>query len=272
MDEERKKAKTRVIGLFLLYLCIALICFGIAAYFMVTYRGGEQVNDSIVSITKILVLIGIFFLVVDLGYLLPPLISSIKAEKNTGEHVDFGIFDETNMRKALEKYIPAGETLLAGIHAVSNETSIIGVFGKCFLTENGFIPKEDGDVITLNKRKYAAYDIYIGITQHSLVITECEKNKYYYEFDKKADAGESDIQEVTSDIPLSDIGNCFPLSDIQSCEIKNAWMGSVKCFITMKNGSYFKLMLPKLGGIGGGMPHHTEYREAIIERLNKGNV
>ena len=272
MDEERKKAKNRVIGLFLLYLCIALICFGIAAYFMVTYRGGEQVNDSIVSITKILVLIGIFFLVVDLGYLLPALIKSIKAEANPGGQVDFGIFDENNMRKALGKYIPDGETLLAGIHAVSNETNITGVFGKCFLTESGFVPKADGDVIALNKRKYAAYDIYIGITQNSLVITECEKNKYYYEFDKKPNANESDIQVVTSDIFLSDIGTCFPLSDIQSCEIKNAWMGSVKCFITMKNGSYFKLMLPKLGGIGGGMPHHTEYREAIIERLNKSNV
>ncbi len=45
-------------------------------------------------------------------------------------------------------------------------------------------------------------------------------------------------------------------------------MGSVKCFITMKNGSSFKLLLPKLGGVGGGMPNHAKYREAIIERLS----
>ena len=44
-------------------------------------------------------------------------------------------------------------------------------------------------------------------------------------------------------------------------------MGSVKCFIRMKNESYFKLMFPKLGGLKGGMPHHTAYREAIIARL-----
>lgn len=47
-------------------------------------------------------------------------------------------------------------------------------------------------------------------------------------------------------------------------------MGSVKCFLTMKNGSYFKLMFPKLGGLGGGMPNHAKYRDMIIERLGEG--
>jgi len=40
----------------------------------------------------------------------------------------------------------------------------------------------------------------------------------------------------------------------------------------MKNGSYFKLMFPKLDGLGGGMPHHTEYCEAIIARLGGSNA
>ncbi len=35
----------------------------------------------------------------------------------------------------------------------------------------------------------------------------------------------------------------------------------------MKNGTTLKLMFPKLGGVGGGMPHHAEYREAIIAKL-----
>lgn len=42
--------------------------------------------------------------------------------------------------------------------------------------------------------------------------------------------------------------------------------------ITMDNSSYFILMFPKLGGLGGGMPHHTEYREAIIARLGGRNT
>lgn len=40
----------------------------------------------------------------------------------------------------------------------------------------------------------------------------------------------------------------------------------------MNNGSYFKLMFPKPGGLGGGMPHHTEYREAIIARPGRRNA
>lgn len=179
------------------------------------------------------------------------------------------IFDEASMRRTLGQYIPNGETLLAGIHAVSTETNIKAVFGKCVPTESKLVPDANGGVIALNKKKHTAYDIYIGITQFSLVIAECERTQYRYQFDDMPDAGAADIQEVTSDIFLSDIGTCFSLEDIQSCEIKKGWMGSVKCFITMRNGSCFKLMFPKLGGLGGGMPHHAEYREAIIARLNR---
>ncbi len=178
------------------------------------------------------------------------------------------IFDEANMRQALEEYIPDGETLLAGIHAVSKETNVRGVFGKCARTENQLIPDENGGIIALNKKKYSAYDIYLGITQSSLVIADCEGNQYLYQFDDEPDVNKVDIQEITSDIFFADIGKCFPLADIQSCEIKKGWMGSYKCFIKTKNGSYFKLIFPKLGGLSGDMPHHAEYRETIIARLN----
>ena len=273
MDQEQKKAKKRVIGLFLIYLCIALACFGVCAYLVITYRGTESVSDGIVNGSKILALVGVFFLVVDFGYLLPILVKKKNVNPNksmpdsNANKATSDIFDEANMRRILEKYIPNGETLLAGIHAVSKETNVTGVYGKCVRTANGFIPDENGGTISLNKKKYSAYDIYLGITQYSLIVAECKKNSYYYQFDDGPNASESDIQEVTADILFDDIGTCFPLSDIQSCEIKNGWMGSVNCFIKMKNGSYFKLMLPKLGGLGGDMPHHAEYRQAIIARL-----
>ena len=180
------------------------------------------------------------------------------------------IFDETNMRQTLGRYIPNGETLLAGIHAISKETVIKVIFGNCARTEKGLVPDENGGVI-VHKEKYAGYDVYLGITQYSLVITECERNRYLYQFEEIPDLSGANIQEVTSEILFTDIGKCFPLADIKSCEIKKGWMGSVKCFITMKNGSYFKLMLPKLGGLGGNMPHHTEYREAIIARLGENS-
>ncbi len=177
------------------------------------------------------------------------------------------IFDEANMRQTLGKYIPEGETLLAGIHAVSKETFITGVFGKCVCAKDRLLPDEKGGIIALNKKKYAAYDVYIGITQSALVVAECEGNSYLYQFKDGPEAVAADLREVTSELLLTDIGTCFPLADIQGCKIKKGWMGSVNCYITMKNGSYFKLILPKLGGIGGGMPHHKEYREAIIARL-----
>lgn len=182
------------------------------------------------------------------------------------------IFDEVSMKYVLEKYIPEGETLLAGIHAISKETSVTGVFGKCTRTESKLIPDENGGIMMLKKKKYSAYDIYCGITQSFLVITECETSKFLYEFEDKPDAEIADVQEVTSDIAFADIGTCFPLADIQSRKIKKGWMGSVKCFLTMKNGSYFKLIFPKLGGVGGGMPNHAEYREKIIARLGGINA
>ncbi len=272
MDNEHKKAKKFVIALFLACLFIALACFGIFAYIFLTIRGTELVNDRIVTLSKAIVMVGIFFLVLAFGYLMPILLSAKKRDVNRNAANTSDIFDETNMRTSLEKYIPDGETLLAGIRAVSKETNITGVFAKCIPMENKLIPAENGVTVALNKKKYSTYDIYIGITQYSLIITECERNRYFYQFDDKPSVKESDIQQVTSDIFLNDIGTCFPLTDIQNCNIKNGWMGSVNCMIAMNNGSYFKLMFPKLGGLGGGMPHHTEYREAIIARLSGRNA
>lgn len=265
MDKEHRKGKKLVIVLFLSCLCIALACFGIFACVLFTKRREGFVDDWIVDISKIVVLIGVFFLVLAFGYLFPILLN--KRGLNASE-----IFDETNMRQALGKYIPNGETLLAGIHAVSKEMSVRGVFGKCVCTESGLTRNENGGIIALNKKKYSSYDVYLGITQSSLIITQCKRNDYFYQFDDTPDVSEADVQEVTSDVFFVDIGTCFPLTDIQSCEIKNGWMGSAKCFITMKNGSYFKLMFPKLGGLGVGMPHHTEYCEAILARLGGINA
>ncbi len=182
------------------------------------------------------------------------------------------IFSETNMERILGEYIPAGEMLSAGIHAIAKETDIKGVFGKCVRTESQLIPDENGGIVVLNKKKYGAYDIYLGITQSSLVIAGCERESYLYQFEDEPNGNRADIQDITAPVFLADIGTCYPLADIRKCEMKKGMMGSVNCFITMKNGSYFKIMIPKRGGLGGGMPHYAEYREAIMERLGACNV
>ncbi len=169
------------------------------------------------------------------------------------------------MRRTLERYIPSGETLEAGIHAVSRETSIVAVFGKCRYAGDRLCRDENGGVMVLSKKKYTPYDVYLGVTQSCLLIVQCEENKYFYDFDA---APEREAQPLAADLLLSDMGTCFPLADIQSCEVKKGIMGSVKCTVTMKDGSRFKLLLPKRGGLGGDMPNHAQYREAILQRLS----
>ena len=63
------------------------------------------------------------------------------------------IFDEARMRWVLGDYIPEGEELAAGIHAISQETHIKGIFGKCIYMEDKLIPDEKGRIITLDKKK-----------------------------------------------------------------------------------------------------------------------
>lgn len=183
-----------------------------------------------------------------------------------------GILDEVSMKFSLERYLPKGETLLAGVHGVGMKTSIKQAFSKCAVVENMLIPKEQGSTIQVSKSKASRYDIYIGISEQYLVLTECETCKYTYEFNDIPCTGAADAQEITSPIPLEDIGKCFPLAEIQSSAVKKAWMGSVNCLVTLQNGTLLKFMLPKLGGLGGDMPHHAQFRNMIIARLNGGNA
>lgn len=263
MNNGLEKAKKKVIGRLVLCLCIALAFIGICAYLIVTTRGTEAANEDILMISKILALAGAFFLVMAFGHILPTLI-----KLNKGGLEASGAFTEENMRILLGKYIPDGETLMAGIRAVANESKVTGVYGKCIPAEDRLIPSEEGGIISLRKEKYSVYDIYIGITQYALIIAECDKNKHLYGIEDVQDVNEADIQNVTSDILFDNIGTRFMFTDIQNCTVKNGPMGA-NCTVTMNNGSYFKLLLPKASGMLGGMTQHSEYRDAIIAQLEK---
>ena len=266
-----EKDKKRHIRLLIISLLFAAIFLGGATYLIITYRGTEAATDTIVSITKILVLAGIFFLVIAFGHIVPAFVTLKKRENGMPETEGTGILSEKKMQNALGKYIPDGETLLAGIHAVGKESSVTCVFKNCVLTEDALLADESDNTVSVSKSKFSTYDLYIGITQHSFVVADCETYRYYYEFDKEPITDTTDIQVVTKDIPLRDIGKCFPLTDIESFEVKNGFAGSMNCVIKLKNGGYFKLLLPKMGGLGGGMPRHEEYRDAIVKCLSKKN-
>ena len=80
MDEERRKVKRLIIILFLACLCAALVCSGIFIYLLNAYRNGKLVGDRIVTVSKIVVMMGIFFLILAFGNLLPVFISHKKHE------------------------------------------------------------------------------------------------------------------------------------------------------------------------------------------------
>lgn len=178
-----------------------------------------------------------------------------------------GIFDEKSMVYVLEKNIPGGEKLRAGIHACAYESQVNRIFSGGVLVDHTLVPSEEGGIIRVRRSKYSTYDIYLGISSQHLVIAECEYYRHFYEYDADIDSNIVGVTEVHDTISLEDIGNCYLLEEIRYCEMKKGWMGSVKCNITMKNGDYFKLMFPKRGGLGGGMPHHAQYREDIIACL-----
>lgn len=189
------------------------------------------------------------------------------------------IFDEQNMIKSLSGSIPAGETFVAGFCADAKETAIIRVYSNCVpvfdsnkhvdyilpAVENGK-PLEGAVTFKVTKKKYAEHSVYIGITQNYLVFTECSENMHYYEFDIVESSPFA--VDLTEKIAPQDIKYVFPFDDIQDVTIKKGMFGSLKCNITIKDGSYFKLMFPKRNGLGGGMPHYDEYRDAICNKLN----
>ncbi len=177
------------------------------------------------------------------------------------------IFDENNMIRVLAAVLPDGEAIQAAVHGVGLEIRISARFKNCMVAGEKLIPAENGEAFCVHKSKKSRFDLYIGITQQHLLLVQCERNHWLYKIDKMENAEQADAQEPFADVFLQDIGTCYRLSDIQSCEIKKVLMGAFNCTIRMKNGDFFKLQLPKRGGIGNGMPHHAVYRDAILARL-----
>lgn len=178
-------------------------------------------------------------------------------------------FNEEEMRRVLEKYVPAGEKLIAGVHGYGAEVKIMfEILGNCSF-DGEVYPAERGMAISGYKAKYAGYDVYLGITEHHFIFSECVSgNKYYYQFDKVPASREADAGEFAGSTQLEDIGKwlAFTDGDVQSCVIKSA-KRNMKITITLKNGSYFIIEMPKDDKPVKHSPHYVEYRNAVLERL-----
>lgn len=268
MNQNKNQGGKRAVISFVMCILLALVCFGVFGLIYMSTKGSVPVDDRIVEISKIVVLAGVFFLVMGFAHALPMIIQGKKSKDGTVATGENDIFNEANMRVALNKYVPAGETLIAGIRTVTKESSASCVFDKCVLTEDDIRPAEDGKIVSVRKKKLCTYDMYLGITERSMVVADCGMYKYYYEFNTVPISSNLKIQTITEPISLGSLCKCFALEDIESCKVKKGMAGSLNCVITMKNGDYFKLMIPKVGSFGGGMPHHEEYRDAILKCLS----
>lgn len=218
------------------------------------------VSDRVVTLYKTSAFIGLFFLVLAFGYLVPVLI-----KVNRGE---FGISEERKIMQSLEKHLPEREILTAGVSGSALEVRISTIFKGCIYDGEKIIPSENDEMLRVNKSKVVSFGVYVGITPNYLIFVQQEENKWYYDIDKVRNADEKTAIEVSDCILLKDMGVCFPIAEIQSCVMKKIWMGAVRCTVTMKNGSFLKFQLPKIDGL----PHYEEYRKAILDCLSSSTV
>ncbi len=179
-------------------------------------------------------------------------------------------FDVNRMNTVLGSFCPEGENVIAAVYGVGKSTEIIQYFGGCERMVDTLVPSDTNNILKVFKMKVCAYDLYIGYTEKSLIISECDMStKYYYEFDNITDPVLTGVKRLEKEITHKSIGKTFPLESIKEFEIKNGWFGSVKCVLKLDNGTFFKFMLAKRAGVAGQMPDHMKNRDKIIELLRK---
>ncbi len=166
---------------------------------------------------------------------------------------------------------PEGEKVTAGVHGVAKKAKAVKIYKNSRMRDGEGISRSDDTALKLVRGKVCAFDVYVGITEKHLLIVECEKNSWSYDYTNvpMTDIEGADVGEA---IPPEKVGTCYAFSDITSCAIKKSLMGAVNVALTFKNGSYYKIMLPKFGGLGGGMPNHKQFRTEILDRLNGLNI
>lgn len=178
------------------------------------------------------------------------------------------IFKQSYMNEIMGRLCPEGETIITSLYGVGKETRIYQYFSGCVDAGDKLVPADKNNVIKVDKGKVCTYSLYIGYTEKSLIISECEKDtKYYYKFEEINLAA---IKKLENEISYKNIGKVFPLDSICEFEVKKGWLGSINCVLKLENGTFFKFLLSKnAGGLTGQMPDHTQNRDKLIEVLKQ---
>lgn len=180
-------------------------------------------------------------------------------------------FKTSYMNEILGRFCPVGETVITAAYGVGKETQIYQYFRGCVNEGDKLLPADTDNIIKVFKMKVCVYDLYIGYTEKSLIISECDMaTKYYYEFDEVSDSDFAGTKKLENEIPHKNIGKVFPLDSICEIQIKKGWFGSLKCVLKLDDGTFFRFMMPKkVGGLTGQMPEHMQNRDKLIEVLNQ---
>lgn len=258
MEERIEKAKKKYLRMLLILAVCGAACVGGAFYAgqrAVQARGQGNFASWEVDAYKSVALAGVLLLVVAFGYVLP---KWLRVKKG-----DWGILDERNMYKALNPYVPAGETLRAAVHAVSLKKVTKQVYSGCRYTEEALIPDAGGKTYLIEKSKHSTHDMYIGITAKHLIVKEAEECTHAYSVQE---IDMPDLAPISAPVENHCMGTCFPLELITKCTVSSAG-GMQKCTIELSDGSLFKFKLAEKAGLG--MPNHEQNRRILLDYMER---
>lgn len=181
------------------------------------------------------------------------------------------VFNVNNMNNVMRTFCPEGETVITSVYGVGRAAEITQYFSGCQVVGDKLVPANTNSILKVLKRKVCTYDLYIGYTEQSLIISECDMSTtYYYEMDEVTEPVTTGVIKLENEITHKSIGKAFPLESIKSFEMKKGMFGTTKCKLTLNNGTYFKFLLTKnAGGVVQPMPNHNENRDRVIDVLNK---
>lgn len=80
MNQNKNQGGKRAVISFVVSILMAVVCFGVFVFVYMSTKGPTPVDDRIVEISKIIVFIGVFFLVMAFGHSLPMIIRGKKSQ------------------------------------------------------------------------------------------------------------------------------------------------------------------------------------------------
>lgn len=184
------------------------------------------------------------------------------------------VFSERNMLEKLSAVFPAGTEIKAAVHVVVKSAEVMRLYANAVVEDKTrLIPAATDSLIFLRKSKECSFDAYLGISDSLIAMVPCDSVMWGYELPEISDPDQiaqfgGFAETVTQPLDLSAITLVYPIDSLDKCEGKKNWIGAWNYKLEFSCGDNFRVMIPRLGGLGGGMPNHARYRDAIVGLFN----